>query len=204
MAAGQNFRWLGDVGKTGYQQVYAPDTQEELVYHPGLKQLGTYGAQGFQKKYDAGARLGAGYSDPTPQAQPNPQAYALPGGGEGMRTQPGAPMVQRPDGSVGHGFVRQPSWGLMRSAQPMPPMYNQQQQALAQQRQRSLDLLRQFQAPNKINSYNFLRLPQSTQQHTLGGYEELGWAAGDVAETIQNMLPRAAGARRGFYRAPGF
>lgn len=44
--------------------------------------------------------------------------------------------------------------------------------------------------PNDISAKNFLRMPTSAQQFTLGALESKGFDAGDVLGTIKNMLPQ--------------
>jgi hypothetical protein len=58
--------------------------------------------------------------------------------------------------------------------------------------------------PNKINTYEFNKLPTSSKQLTLAGYEALGYDQGDAEETIQKLLPRqAAGPSRGYVAPMG-
>jgi hypothetical protein len=52
-------------------------------------------------------------------------------------------------------------------------------------------------APNQVNARNFLRLAPSAQKFTLAAFEAQGHDPQDVANTIQQTLPRAVGPRYG-------
>jgi hypothetical protein len=167
--------------------------------HPGGLWPGDKGQSGYANPQMAGDPRPPGYNQP-PAPQPMPSG----GGwqGAGVSATPGTSGL-RPQVAMlsnGMGAQRQYQAPVAQGGDPM--MGNRQTEQGVGYSAPTQDSASGFLAglpdPNKIVSREFVRLPKSSQDFAMAGYEAKGYDPNDVRNTILKTLPQQSAAHSSF------